>query len=69
MKCNQIFVLDVDKFSMDFGTKISYAPEYFAKVTCTNLGLPFEMEPVIAHAIRESIYRYKLASCTNLNID
>lgn len=42
-----------------------YAPEYFAKVTCSNLGLPLEMEPVIAHGIRENIYKI-LFNCIDI---
>ncbi len=31
-------------------------PETFAEKTCSDLGLPAELEPVIAFKIRESVY-------------
>lgn len=32
-------------------------PELFASITCSDLGLPSEMEPAISHKIRELIFR------------
>lgn len=49
-----------DRFLFDCcgsGGSMPYAPEYFARVTVLNLGLPGEMEPIIARSIRESIFR------------
>ncbi len=45
-----------DKFHWD-ATAASCSPEDFAKITCADLGLPMEMEPAIAHRIRESVMR------------
>jgi hypothetical protein len=50
-----------DHFQFDCCNSTPYAPEYFAKVTVMNLGLPGEMEPVIAHNIRENIFRMLFA--------
>ena len=44
-----------DKFVWDPMADIS--PEKFACITCSDLGLPPEMEPAIAHKIRENLFR------------
>lgn len=45
-----------DKFHWDLNS-LENGPELFAKTTCADLGLPSEMEPAIAHRIRETAYR------------
>lgn len=45
-----------DKFLFDC-TSAPFAPEHFARVTVLNLGLPGELEPAIAHNIRENVFR------------
>jgi hypothetical protein len=37
---------------------IAITPEEFAQTTRRDLGLPYEMEPVISYKIRESIFRW-----------
>ena len=36
---------------------IGISPEIFARTTCADLGLPGDMEPAIAHKIRENMLR------------
>ncbi len=43
-----------DKIQWDMISSYS-TPEYFAKVTCADMGFPPEMEPAIAFQIREKI--------------
>jgi chromatin structure-remodeling complex subunit SFH1 len=57
--------INIRQASLEYSDKIvwnllgaSSDPEYFARTTCADLGLPSEMEPVIAIHIRESIIRY-----------
>ena len=59
-----------DTFSWDL-TSPEGSPEKMARVTCSDLGLPPEMEPVIANKIREEIIRFvlqKLKPYSNYNI-
>lgn len=51
--------------TLDYSDKIQWSPlsvaltpEEFAITTCQDLGLPFEMEPAIAHKIREHMFRW-----------
>lgn len=45
-----------DKFTWDMANG-GCSPEDFARITCSDLGLPAEMEPSISHRIRESVIR------------
>ena len=45
-----------DKFVWDMNST-ACTPEDFARITCSDLGLPPEMEPAISHRIRENIIR------------
>eukprot|EP01041_Mallomonas_annulata_P006417 gene6417-12975_t len=45
-----------DNFSWNLYSP-SNGPELFARRTCSDLGLPLEMEPAIAHRIRETLIR------------
>ena len=49
-----------DTFQWDAFSTSGCDPEEFAKQTCLDLGLPCEMQPVIALRIRESILRYEI---------
>lgn len=48
-----------DKFTWDMSTP-GCAPEDFARITCSDLGLPPEMEAAISHRIRENVIRYTI---------
>jgi hypothetical protein len=48
-----------DKFHWDPFSS-AQTPEVFAKITCADIGLPSEMEPIIAYNIRESTLRWIL---------
>jgi hypothetical protein len=45
-----------DKFTWDMNSA-ACTPEDFAKITCSDLGLPADMEPAISHRIRENVIR------------
>jgi hypothetical protein len=51
-----------DKFTYDTSSSSSHEPEMFARTVCYDIGLPAEMEPVIAHRIRETIFRSAIHS-------
>ena len=54
--------IDSDKFVWDvYSTTASTDPESFARKTCDDIGLPSEMEPAIAHRIRETLMKMILA--------
>lgn len=46
-----------------------FTPEDFASLTCSDLGLPIEMEPAIAHKIRESLFRWIITVLQNPTVD
>lgn len=45
-----------DKFTWDMNSPCC-SPEDFAKITCSDLGLPPDMEAAISHRIRENVIR------------
>lgn len=58
--------------TVDYSDKIDwdplntfFTPEEFAAVSCADLGLPAEIEPAIAHKIRESLFRWIVSILQN----
>lgn len=53
----RMVILDfADKFYWDLGSN-DVTPEQLARTTCSDLGLPGDMEPAIAHKVRETLFR------------
>lgn len=64
----QIIVIGIRHNTIDYSDKFiwnpmssSVTPESFASTTCSDLGLPSEMEPAIAHKIREILFRLMIS--------
>lgn len=64
MKEPQLMVVGIRHQTLDYSDKFHWdlmstvvTPELFASITCSDLGLPSEMEPAISHKIRELIFR------------
>jgi hypothetical protein len=57
-----------DKFQWDAMSRI-ITPELFAQRTVEDLKLPKEMAPVIAHRIREYLFRYLIHTLTDTEND
>ncbi len=62
---HQIVTLGIRHHTIDYSDKILWdpmdsncTPEEFAFITCTDLGLPMDIAPVIAYRIRETIFRW-----------
>jgi hypothetical protein len=56
-----------DKFQWDIVSQTGISPESFAATTCADLGLPSDMEPAIAHKIRENIFRSIVSWLDDIN--
>lgn len=61
----QAITIGVRHGTIDFSDKVDWdpmsdllTPEEFASITCGDLGLPTEIEPAIAHKIRETLFRW-----------
>ncbi len=68
----QIITIGIRHNSIDYSDKIAWdpltlgtTPESFAEITCKDLGLPSEMEPAIAHKIREVLFRWLIGLLEN----
>jgi hypothetical protein len=64
---NQIITIGIRHGPLDYSDKVEWdpinaliTPEEFARITCADLGLPSEIEPAIAHKIREALFRWLL---------
>jgi hypothetical protein len=76
-KINQLqpITIGIRHGSIDFSDKVewnpmddSLSPEEFAATTTADLGLPAEIEPAIAHKIRESLFRWLYTMVQNPNL-
>lgn len=68
----QVITIGIRHGTMDYCDKIewdpmmeNFTPEDFAATTCADLGLPGEMEPAIAHKIRETLFRWLITLLQN----
>lgn len=71
----QIITIGIRHGSIDFSDKIEWdpmddklTPEEFATITASDLGLPHEIEPAIAHKIREALFRWMYNILLNPNL-
>lgn len=74
VKQSQMITIGIRHGSLDYSDKVEWdpinsviTPEEFASITCTDLGLPAEIEPAIAHKIREALFRWILNIVQNPN--
>lgn len=58
-----------DRVDWDPMGSIDYTPEEFAITTCADLGLPAELEPAIAHKIREALFRWLINILQNPQLE
>jgi hypothetical protein len=72
----QPITIGIRQGSLDYSDKIDwdpmgidYTPEEFAITTCADLGLPAELEPAIAHKIREALFRWLINILQNPNLE
>jgi hypothetical protein len=70
----QIITIGIRHGPLDYSDKVEWdpinttiTPEYFARITCKDLGLPSEIEPAISHKIREALFRWLLNIVQNPN--
>eukprot|EP01031_Cornospumella_fuschlensis_P027757 gene27757-33525_t len=68
----QTITIGIRYNNVDYADKVDwapltnyYTPEDFARTTVADLGLPLEMEPAIAHKIRESLFRWLIGVLQN----
>jgi hypothetical protein len=74
VKQTQIITIGIRHGPLDYSDKVEWdpintkiTPEYFARITCKDLGLPSEIEPAISHKIREALFRWLLSIVQNPN--
>lgn len=67
IKQSQIITIGIRHGTLDFSDSVEWnplnadlTPEEFARLTCSDLGLPSELEPAISHKIRETLFRWLL---------
>eukprot|EP01040_Poterioochromonas_malhamensis_P004016 gene4016-4295_t len=70
----QTITIGIRHGPLDYSDKVEWdpmdtliSPEEFARTTCSDLGLPSEIEPAIAHKIREALFRWMLNIVQNPN--
>jgi hypothetical protein len=72
----QPITIGIRQGSVDYSDKVDwdpmnedFTPEEFAAITCADLGLPQEVEPAIAHKLRESLFRWLIGILQNPTVD